>query len=154
LPYLAPSSISPGWGLAVYRPARSSSTGHGGSLGGARRPAMEEAHAEFIRHRSHLLRPHSPVSSSPRRRRPPRPCYRPPTRHRPCHLLARRASTGPTVGKSGNGCAQRGAEQAKPQFKSGYSGCFPSEAVLGCRLAQLRPKQLPKLLGKLCQTDP
>jgi hypothetical protein len=50
LPYLAPPSISPGRGLAVYRPARSSPTGHGGSPGGARRPAMQEARAEFIRH--------------------------------------------------------------------------------------------------------
>jgi hypothetical protein len=81
-----------------------------------RRPAMEEARAEFIRHRSRPLRPHLPVSSSPRRRRPPGPCCRPPTHHRPCHLLARHASTGPTGGKGGNGRAQRGAERAKPRF--------------------------------------
>jgi hypothetical protein len=36
---------------------------------------------------------------------------------------------------------------AQIALESGYSGCFPSEAVLGCRLAQLRPKQLLKLLG-------
>jgi hypothetical protein len=39
-------------------------------------------------------------------------------------------------------------------LESRFSGRFPDEAVLGSPLAQLRSKQLPKLLGKLCQTDP
>jgi hypothetical protein len=59
---------------------------------------------------------------------------------------------------------KQGAQRAKPQFfgfvslqiasESGSSGSFFEEAILGCPLAQLRPKQLPMLLGKLCQTDP
>jgi hypothetical protein len=39
-------------------------------------------------------------------------------------------------------------------LESRFSDRFPDEAVLGSPLAQLRSKQLPKLLGKLCQTDP
>jgi hypothetical protein len=45
---------------------------------GARQPAMEEARAELVCHRSHLLRPPPPVSSSPRPR-----CHRPPAPPRP-----------------------------------------------------------------------
>jgi hypothetical protein len=163
LPYLTPPSISPGRGFAVCRPARSSPASHGGSLGGARRLAMEEARAEFIRHRSRPLRPHLPVSSSPRRRRPPGPCCRPPTHHRPCHLLARRASTGPTGGKGGNGRAQRGAERAKPRFlassrpnrsRERVFRLLPQRSCFGMSFGTASPKTAPEAAGKLCQTEP
>jgi hypothetical protein len=129
------------------------------------RSVMEEARTELFCHRSYLLRPPLPVSSSPRPRRRRHPTPLGPRRRHPLTTappisLVHRAPTGPTGGRAGNDGAQRGAKRVKPRFLSSPPPNRSRKRVfwlllwrscLGCPLAHLHPKQLPKLL---CQMYP
>lgn len=90
-----------------------------------------------------------PPSSTPPA--PPRPQTAPPLS---CLAPLPRAMTETgrrSGGRSGRSC-DFWLHLAQIALVSRYSGSFSTKAVLGWPLAQFHPKQLPKLLKKLCQT--
>jgi hypothetical protein len=139
--------------------------GHGAS-GGDRRPGMVATRAELAgrpwRQSTSVTPIFSPLSLSPCRTSSAAASAPTPTSLVRRHLPAVGLLCGPHRGAClAKGMAKQGNKATLLQLRPGLTalesasfGCIPGETVLGHPLTQLHPKQLSKLLEKLCQTDP